>query len=508
MSKKNRGSGELQTRGDYGVPRYSRSAGITSYRRRRRRSRLFKVVVALILVAIIGSAAVLFGRSYFDYKNLPFDIPGLPTHDDVVQTEAAVPKSPAQITVASAGDVIMNSSVIGTGLKESGAYDFDHLFSHLSHELKTFDLRTVSQETSLAGSAYGFGNISPLNAPQELGRAEVEAGFNVILRACDHTLDVGYDGIHTELYWWHSEQPNTPVLGIAEPDPIAHPGLSDYVSHVFTVVKDDFRVAILNHSVGVSDNDKSVVSSLDVEKITEDVQKARELGAEMIIACPHWGVEGSQEVTEEQMTLARLYADLGVDVIVGSHPRVLQRVEVLQNAEGHKTLCFYSLGCLISSLDANNFLGGLAEFTFARDDQGTCSVASAVLKPIVTHRAAGDQYATYFLSDYTEELAWSGWDAITPQTYSDRCAEILGEGFNRDTCELVIDMGATSAAQAETDSAEQPEEDQADEDEEQPVEEQAAEELQDASYETYDDAPNEAGDIAVEEPQVEYGEAY
>ena len=172
MSKDHRGSGGAQP-GDYQVPKYSRAAGVTVYRRRRRMSRIFRAFVAIVLVSIIGSAVVLFGRAYLDYDNLPFDIPELPNHASAdIGSESTQTVRAAKMTVASAGDIIMNSPVVESGRQESG-YNFDHLFTHLNHELVAFDLRTVSQETALAGSAYGFGYTWPLNAPQELGRAIV-----------------------------------------------------------------------------------------------------------------------------------------------------------------------------------------------------------------------------------------------------------------------------------------------------------------------------------------------
>jgi hypothetical protein len=320
------------------------------------------------------------------------------------------------------------------------------------HLLRKYDFPTVAamcihkgNKDSIRATANYLAGLGVhalrLNAPQELGRAEVASGFNVILHATDHTLDTGYEGVHNELAWWHSELPNTPVIGIAEPDPISNPGLSNYVDNVFTVDKDGFRIAILNHTVGVVDTDRSVVSALDEAKVRADVEKARSLGAEMVVACPHWGHEGVPEVTEEQRKFARLYADLGVDVICGTNPRTLQPVEVLYGSDNHKTVCFYSLGCLVSSLNHENFLGGIAEYTLERMDGGRCRVRSAVLKPVVTRRAEREAYTIYFLSDYSDELAAIGWDNVSKETFQQMCTDILGSGYDRATCTYKVDLG-------------------------------------------------------------------
>lgn len=420
---------------------YSRSAGVSSYRRRRRQGLAFKWISALLLVAIIGGAGFLFGRKYLE-EDFPLGFTANDAQEnqpEEVEVSEPTTVQPVQITLAAVGDVIMNGSVVQSGLLESGAYDFGHLFEHLAGELSGFDLRLVDQETGLAGSKFGFGNWRPLNAPQELGRDEADAGFNVILRASDHTLDNGWEGIHNELQWWESEYPDMPVLGIAEPDPEANPGLGDYVNNVYVFEKDGFKVAVLNHTWGIGEEDLGVVSALAEDKIADDVQRARDAGAEMIVACPHWGVENNTEPSEEETFFAQVYADHGVDVIIGSHPRVLQRIEVLGNESGHRTVCFYSLGCVMSSLEEQNLIGGMAEVTLSRAEDGTCSVASATLKPVVTHRGNGTDFAAYMIGDYSDDLAHSSWNwGLTADVVNDRCGEILGEGYDYEAREFRV----------------------------------------------------------------------
>ncbi len=424
---------------------YSRARGVASYRQRRRANRITKIAVWIVLVLIVGGAAVLFGRQLIyalthSAGSTTSTESKASGHEDVLITTT----QPASISFVAAGDVVANSSVVESGKKTDGnAYNFVHLFSNISDEVGKFDVRMLNQETPMAGSDHGFGGTNPLNAPQDLGRAEVAAGFNVILHANDHALDWGTDGVHKELSWWHTEQPNLPILGVAEPDPVKNPGLSDYVSDVYTYSKDGFKIAVLNHSFGIEGDDHSVVAPLDEDKVREDVSRARDLGAEVIVACPHWGDENNPEISDEQREYAELYAKLGVDVIVGTHPRVLQGVEVLSGEGNHKTLCYYSLGCLVSGLNApEHFLGGMAEFSIDRSDNGTYTVTGAKLKPVVTHRANGDEYSTYLLADYTDEIARTGWDgySYTRSFYDQRCEEVLGDDYDTDAGALSIEV--------------------------------------------------------------------
>lgn len=431
--------------GEYGTPnrsdasysRYSRNAGIQTYRRKRRQGNVFKIVVLAMVVIVVGGAVLMFGRHVFG-DLLP--APSTHTAEERAESKEEKKVQPAEITLVAAGDVIMNGSVVESGLLESGAYDFDHLFSPLTDELSRFDVRIVNQETNLPSSKFGFGNTTPLNAPQELGRAEVDAGFNVICRATDHTMDNGTEGLHNELQWWDSEYPDLPLLGIAEPDGEQYPNLNNYVDNVYVFEKDGFKVAILNHTWGVSDENAGIVSALAEDKIVNDVNRARELGAEMIIACPHWGMENTTEANEEETSFAQIYASCGVDVVIGTHPRVLQRVEVIHGEDGRKTVCYYSLGCLTSSLSNSNLVGGLAEITLSKDETGACSISSATLKPVVTHRATGEDYATYLLADYDEELSYSGWDYLTRESANASVAEVLGDGYDEGACEYRVEL--------------------------------------------------------------------
>lgn len=447
----------------HGQGKYSRTLGVDSYRKRRRWSRVWRVVVVIILVGIIGGATYLFGKQFVDVNTMPFDLSGvMPTTKtpvaDAGAGEAPAPTTvqPASISIVAAGDVVVEGAATESGRLDSGAYEFDHLFKRIRGELHDFDLRIVQQEDLLAGGDYGFGASNPLNAPQELGRAEEDAGFNVILRANDHALDTGAEGIHNELVWWHDTLPDMPVLGLADKNAESNPTLSNFVSNVYLYEKDGFRIAILNHSVDIPDEDRDMVSQLSEEKIRDDVSKARAQGAEMIVACVHWGEENNGDVVEDQEHFARVYAELGVDVVFGTHPRTLQRAEVLE-AGGHRTVCFYSLGCLITGQGDNSLLGGFGEVRLSRTETGGYEVSFAQLRPVVVHRSNGEDYNAIMLSDYTDELCWNSWDGwITVDEYHRRCSEALGEDYDAGSGSLtIVDTGDGPAQSGDEPSDEQ-----------------------------------------------------
>ena len=437
-------NGDRLDSNEQGMPtsRYSRSEGVASYRRRRRASKFARGFVAIVLLAILGGTAYLFGR-----QHLTVELPSVShrsSKSDSASNEESTTYEPVDIELVAVGDVDMNSlQLVQSGLKDSGAYDFDHLFANIKTSLTAEDISIVSQETALAGSDFGFGSNASLNAPQELGRSEVSAGFNTILRATDHSMDWGEQGIHNELSWWHSNEPYIKVLGIAEPDPETNPGLSDFVNDVYVFEKNDVKVAVLNHTspYNVAEESQSYISVLTEEKIAADVQKAKDAGANFIVACPHWGREGSAELSEEETAFAQYYADQGVDVIIGAHPRVLQPVEVLTGADGHKCVCYYSLGCYISALGGDSLIGGMADIRLTRDATGACFVSSATLKTLVTHAGVGSEFTVYPVSAYTDELAQTSGDiTLTPEQIGLRCTELLGEAYDVEAASLTVEL--------------------------------------------------------------------
>ena len=121
----------------------------------------------------------------------------------------------------------------------------------------------------------------------------------------------------------------------------------------------------------------------------------------------HWGTDSSLTVTSSQKQYAQLLADCGVDVIIGTHSHTLQPVEWITSSDGnHKTLCYYSLGNLISTMHYNETLvGGLATFDIVKDGD-TVAIENVGVIPTMCHYSmTRDSLQIYTLEDYSEELA-------------------------------------------------------------------------------------------------------
>ena len=156
------------------------------------------------------------------------------------------------------------------------------------------------------------------------------------------------------------------------------------------------------------------VAYFDEDRIREDVKKAKQL-SDVVIVSAHWGDENVSAPTEFQKKYAKLFADLGVDVVVGEHPHVIQPVTWMDGKDGNKTLVIYSLGNFLNGmLDVNNVLGGMIRIDFVKDAKSSeISIQNVKWEPLITHYTgdAADimntrkNFTVYKLSDYSEELA-------------------------------------------------------------------------------------------------------
>lgn len=350
---------------------------------------------------------------------------------------AQAPQSTTDVSLMMVGDVLVHRRVWESGQRPDGSLNYDHLFANISSDAASADIAMLNQETILGGTKLGLSGYPSFNSPQEIGDAEAAAGFDVVTAATNHALDMGVEGIRSELEFWRGSHPNVACLGIAESQ-------EDY-DNIHVSEKDGLRVAILDYAqdtngIPLPQDAPYAVHLLDADQVAADVTRARGM-ADIVVVCPHWGTEYSLEVTQMQEDWAQTFLDLGVDVVIGTHPHVLEPVEVKTGANGHQMVVFWSLGNFVSTQSqAMCMVGGEARVTFEKSG-GSARVKSWELDPTVTQRATGTAMTAYRLADYTQELASSnailGDDAsFSTQYCMDLCSQVLGPGFDRSSCSI------------------------------------------------------------------------
>ena len=286
-------------------------------------------------------------------------------------------------------------------------------FSNTKEEIAAADLALVNQEVIIGGADLGISGYPCFNADYSLCDSLVGAGFDVICHATNHAMDKGRAGLVNCAEYWRDEYPQITVLGIHDTaDTSTSCGADPAIIEL-----GDMRIAVLNYTYGTNGislpaDMPYAVDLLNEEQVAADIQRAEEL-ADFIIVCPHWGTEYRLTSDASQEKWTKIFAENGADLILGTHPHVIEPIEwVTDEASEHEMLVYYSLGNFVNWTSgtgegvANRMVGGMAEVTITKNDHGEVEIADYGVKPMISHVASGPEgVTTYFLEDYPEELA-------------------------------------------------------------------------------------------------------
>lgn len=286
------------------------------------------------------------------------------------------------------------------------AYSFDYCYEHIAPFYAQHDVNWINQETlctdELEPSSYPC-----FSTPGDCARALYRAGVRVFSLSNNHTYDKGASGIAATLRFWGSMPEDVVTIGLWK-------GESDY-GHVPLQTVNGVTIAYLSyteHTNGIPQNSSmqaNVIYTSQTDVIEQQVKAARQL-ADFVVVGVHWGVENSHAIADPQRALAQSLADWGADLIIGTHPHVLQNAQWLTAADGRQVFTAYSLGNFISTQEKPDQLVGAIlsvqlEKTTEPDGTVRCSVLSPRLLPTVTHYDAGkSNVRTYLFRDYTEAL--------------------------------------------------------------------------------------------------------
>ena len=317
--------------------------------------------------------------------------------------EIEMDKNHNVVTIVAFGDNLVHTSIINTGKQKDGSYDFDFIFKNVEDEIQSADIAILNQETILSTADLGYTGYPNFGTPIEMGQAILDAGFDVVLHATNHAMDKGVKGVFNTLDFWENQK-EISTVGLNTTD--------DESSRVAFIETKGMTIAILNYTYGLNGHslpkgEEYLVNMLNnKEKITKDIQYAKER-ADFLIVSPHWGTEYSYEPNQSQKSWVNFFLEQEVDLVLGTHPHVLQPVEQVESEKtNHKMLVYYSLGNFISGQDqVPRLLGGMARIKLAKYE-GKVEIVDSELIPIVTHYNYNKkEHTTYFLSDYNQQLA-------------------------------------------------------------------------------------------------------
>lgn len=299
-----------------------------------------------------------------------------------------------QLKLFMVGDALIHSSVYEDARVGNGSYDFKPMLEHIKPISSKYDLAYYNQETILGGSDLGYSNYPRFNSPTEVGDAFIDAGFNLVSLANNHTMDKGERGVLHSVNYWNSKKDvvtSGQWSSLEERDKIRiyEKNNIKYAFFSYTTWTNGLNTPYgKDYLNNVYTDDKA---SWDISRVRDDV--------DVVIVAMHWGNEYSFNVSESQTHIANHLSSLGVDLIIGAHPHVVQPVEYINNG---KTLVIYSLGNVISDqVGIERLTGLMMEVTINKhvdvDDSSVTKVINPKAELIYTksYRSYDRQFKVY-----------------------------------------------------------------------------------------------------------------
>ncbi len=345
---------------------------------------IFLLIISFLVIGIIYGISLITND---DSKNSKPD-------DKIAETKNNPKKDKTKVyelTLAMVGDHLIHNGVYNEARKNAGnnGYDFKPMVSYIKDIVSNYDLAYYNQETILGGAELGLSSYPQFLSPYEAGDAMIDAGFNLVSLASNHTMDRYYStngkSIENSCNYWsntndvlyagsYTSNEERNKVKIMKKNNITYTMLS------YTYGTNGISVPTgKEYLVNVWPTDIDNVSNPEYDKkyqayketVKEDIEKVRDK-VDLLIVAMHWGVEYTHVPTEYQKDMANYLSSLGVDIIIGAHPHVIMPVTYIND-----TLVYYSLGNFISAQEISDYynkmvgLLGSAKITKTVDKNGS-----------------------------------------------------------------------------------------------------------------------------------------
>lgn len=400
-----------------------------------------------------------------------------PTSPTTVTTEPTAPSivKESTATISAVGDLLIHDSILASA-KDGSEYNFDSMFSLFKAYASAADYAVANLETTLAGNNNGwkYAGYPNFNSPDSLLSAAKNTGFDMLLTINNHSYD-------TKSIGFRRTAQTVTANGL---DRLGTKETSDEPNYILKDIN-GIRIALMCYSYE-SDNEADVhklngkplsaedaqlantfdYSHLDVfyDEMRRNMAALEEAGADATILFLHWGNEYQTKQNKYQAQMAQDLCDIGIDVIIGGHPHVVQPVELLTSSENeaHKTICIYSLGNFISnqrreilsSIKTGHTEDGVMfSVTFAKYSDGTVIPEMVEALPFWVEKVKGTEKTTFRVIPLDTTIAdWKSAFGLTDKNLSlaqgsyDRTQKIIGSGMEAVAAYLTDLVTATEQA--------------------------------------------------------------
>ena len=389
-------------------------------------------------------------------------ITATPTETEPPETTMPEPEHVvATATITSTGDILMHMPVVDTGRQSDGSYNFESIFRYVKEYTIAADYAAANLETTLCGTDNGFkySGYPNFNCPDEIIDSLSDAGFDLLLTANNHSYDTTLVGYKRTLEVVRDR-------GLDTMGTYASPEETKWQVKDLNGIQIGMLCYTYANAVGAKGNPRLNLNAelpesgicnfftydnldafyAEVEGYLEEMKNA---GAEATVVYMHWGEEYQLSPNNYQTTMAQKLCDMGVDVIIGGHPHVIQPVDLLTSPtdENHKTVILYSMGNAVSNQRLGNIStintahtedGILFNVTFSKYSDGTVYLESVDLIPCWVNliTSGSREYNILPLDDSTrdnwqEKFNLSDNALSAAQRSYDRTMAIVGSGLEK-----------------------------------------------------------------------------
>ena len=262
--------------------------------------------------------------------------------ESIEETNKNISESDSILRISAVGDILCSNDMLEDAYdKESKTYDFSHMFNNITNFVNKSDIVIGTMETGITNS----NKYDEKNAPLEFAKAVRDSGVNLVTISHNHSLDNGVEGLQETRE--NLEKLDFDVVGQKKEDNCI----------IIKEIKQS-KIAFLTYTCFLDDEEnlkKDEIQSVNIysnKQAKSDIEYAKKQGAQYICVMIHWGDAISEVVNSEQKEIADYLVENGVNLIIGSHPSVVQPMEIKQNKEGENVFVAYSIGTYISTLSA------------------------------------------------------------------------------------------------------------------------------------------------------------
>ena len=347
------------------------------------------VIVSILFILLIVIACFNYIKNRNDYQNLvntsKQEIENQKQENAKKEAEENKEEEPTDttFTMAAIGDIMCHNTQYNDAYnKDTGAYDFSYVFDDISLYTKTADICVGNLETTFAGEDVGYSGYPTFNTPDSLAYELKDIGVDVFSTAGNHALDKGFNGLSRTI----------DVLNDAD---IAHTGTyktEEEQNTILTKYVKGIKIAFVNFTYGtngikIPSGKEFCVNLIDNDLITKQLDLAKSQNPDIIVACMHWGNEYKTTPNDTQKELSTFLFQNGVDIILGTHPHVLEPMEkqtvTLEDGTTKDGFVIYSLGNFISGQTAENTKTSIIlNLTITKHTDGKITIDKAEYKPI------------------------------------------------------------------------------------------------------------------------------